>query len=669
MVTRMSRSGLICLLALAAVCTVSLCGSSYVDGLAPYVEAAPHTISNVEHPYDADWPDVRLILAQKCNACHRPGTEQTDLTNWEAIVDTPHAHGEKLVVPGKPQSSLLWQYVTWNVSEQPDSDEADEPLMPPEKSEWLTAGQLEILNRWIRNGGLKYRLPDTCDTWPLTELDFPSAKECATCHPKQYTEWSRSMHAYAQHSPVFEAFNLTLQERTSGTLGTFCTRCHTPVGTALGENGLRRNVNRSRLSMEGVTCVACHRVDKFYYKANTRRHMIPGKLSEGCMYGPFQDAVSVDENSHGAAKSVSIRSSAFCGTCHDVYSPEGIRLEEAFSEWQNSPAARNQQTCQHCHMGPVQGKPFLECERPLGRAAVVPGIDPEKIPLRPLSDHTFAGPDYSLLPDTEFPHKLDWMYETDYRRTERLTLHQKTTLDQLRRKNRKQLRIAREKRYELLQNAAEIQVSAPTNAACGDRIAVQVDVRSLVAGHNFPTGFTEERQLWVSVELCDELGRTAFVTGDFDRNGDLRDEHSHAVLGGHVHWDRNLLNFQSKFVGLATRGTERPLILSVNRQLAPLNIFRPATVPAAAFGRPSTFRISKGSLAPLSTVSRKYAITVPEQTGRYCLRVRLNYRHLPPHLMDEIGTPHLKPLLETVVIDQHDCVIQVGHRRGGLFLQ
>ena len=120
---------------------------------------------------------------------------------------------------------------------------------------------------------------------------------------------------------------------------------------------------------------------------------------------------------------------------------------------------------------------------------------------------------------------------------------------------------------------------------------------------------------------------------------------------------------------MATRGTERPLILSVNRQLAPLNIVRPTPEPAAAFGRPSTFRISKGSLAPLSTVSKKYSITAPEQAGRYCLRVRLNYRHVPPHLMDKIGTPHLKPLLETVVIDQHDCVMQVGHRRGGLFLR
>ncbi len=50
--------------------------------------APPHTVrSDVEHPFDPDWPDVQLILAQKCNACHRPGTEQSDLTNWEVFVD------------------------------------------------------------------------------------------------------------------------------------------------------------------------------------------------------------------------------------------------------------------------------------------------------------------------------------------------------------------------------------------------------------------------------------------------------------------------------------------------------------------------------------------------------------------------------------------------------
>lgn len=634
--------------------------------LVSIVEAAPHTVSDVEHPFDADWPDVWLILAQKCNSCHRPGTDVTNLTSWEAIVDCPPIGDDRMIVPGQPEESLLWQYVVWNHSEDPESDEMDEPIMPPEREDWLTAGQLESLARWIRNGALKYQLPETCSTRPLLEIDFPSAKECKTCHPKQYTEWSRSMHAYAQHSPVFEAFNLTLQERTSGTIGTFCTRCHTPVGTALGENGERRNVHRSRLSMEGVTCVACHRIDRAYYKANTRRHIVPGKVVDGCMFGPFSDAVSVQEDSHESARLVSIRSSAFCGTCHDVFSPEGIRLEEAFSEWQNSPAARQKQTCQHCHMGPVQGQPTLECDRPLGRAASVPGIDPEMIPLRPLSDHTFAGPDYSLLPDTEFPEKLDWMYETDYRHLERLTEYQKSTLNDLRRRNRRQLRIASEKRYEILQNAAEIAVATPECVSCGDRVNVDVAIRNLVSGHNFPTGFTEERQLWVSVELWDQAGNQVFATGDFDHNGDLRDEHSHAVLAGHAATDHHLLNFQSKFVALATRGTERPLILAVNRDLSPLNIFRPAPAPTAAFGRPPTFRIAKASLAPLSTLRRSYPIRMPRQSGEYCLRVRLNYRHLPPHLLDEIGTPHLKHLLETVIIDEHQSVIRVENGSSGL---
>jgi hypothetical protein len=633
------------------------------------VFAAPHTVrSDVEHPFDPDWPDVQLILAQKCNACHRPGTEQSDLTNWEAFVDLEVA-GARIVVPGDPDASALYEYVVWNHDESPDSEYSDEPTMPYDEADWLTGVQLETLARWIRNGALKYRLPETCSTRPLLEIDYPSAKECKTCHPKQYTEWSRSMHAYAQHSPIFEAFNLTLQERTSGTIGTFCTRCHTPLGTALGENGQRRNVHRSRLSMEGVTCVVCHRMERPYYKSSTRRRIVPGALNDACMYGPFSDAVSLEENSHESQKLVSIRSSAFCGSCHDVTTPEGVRLEEAFSEWQNSPSAKQQITCQHCHMGPVQGLPTRECDRPLGHAAVVPldGGREFKTPLRPLSDHTFSGPDYSILPDTEFPEKLDWMYEKDYRLTHLLTSYEKRTLNDLRRRNRRQLRIANEKRYELLRNGAELLVDAPTCAEGGDRIDVKVAVRSRFNGHNFPTGFTEERQLWVSVDVCDAYGDPVFSSGNFDSNFDLRDEHSHAVEAGHVPWDRHLLNFQSKFVALTNRGTERSIILSVNRHLTPLNIFRPSPDPVAAFGRPGSFRISKGSLPPLSTVNRKYPVRLPKTPGEYCVRVRLNYRHIPPNLMDEIGIPHLKHLLETVVLDEFESTLTVQPRSGGLF--
>jgi nitrate/TMAO reductase-like tetraheme cytochrome c subunit len=626
---------------------------------------SPKAIRDVEHPFDADWPAVWLIVAQKCNGCHRSNTRRTDFTSWEKLVDCK-VDGQRLIVPGNAERSVLWEQVIWNHAEDPKSQEMDSPLMPPEEDEWLTAGQLKTLKRWINNGALKYKLPNTCSTQPLLEIDFPSAKECKACHPKQFGEWSRSMHAYAQHSPIFEAFNQTLQERTSGTIGTFCVRCHTPVGTSLGENGRVRNVNRSRMSMEGISCVVCHRLERNYYKASTRRAIKPGALVDNCMFGPFSDSVSLSEGAHQSKKSVSIRSSAFCGACHDVTSPEGVRLEEAFSEWQNSPAAKQGTTCQHCHMGPEQGIAYKEDERPLGRAARVPGIDKSMIPVRPLSDHTFAGPDYSILPDTEFPEKLDWMYETDYRQTHKLTSHQKQTLTELRKRNRRHLKIARQKRYELLRNGAELgTIEVPNDAKVGKQIKIGVTVRSKFPGHNFPTGFTEERQLWISITVRDPVGRVVFRSGHFDHNGDLRDEHSHDVESGKLAWDRHLVNFQSKFVSTVNRGTERSVVLSVNRDLSPLNIFRPVNEPAAAFGHPMAFRIAKGSLPPLSKIRKSYPVKLSQTPGRYAINVKLNYRHIPPVLMDKIGIPHLKHLLETVVIDQCDTTLQV--RSGGLF--
>ena len=633
-----------------------------LSGPAP-TDAAPHTVRNVEHPFDADWPDVCLVLFQKCAGCHRPGTDRTDLTSYRSLLAAQTDEGRPLIVPGRPEQSPLWRQIVWNHTGDRRSPLPREPEMPMGDVEHLTGRQLSTIHRWIRGGCLEHK-PAGIRTAgrPLLEIDFPSAKECRACHPRQFEQWSRSMHAYAEHSPIFEAFNLTLIERTGGTIGTFCTRCHTPLGTSLGENGSRRNVHRSRLSMEGVTCVVCHRRARPYYKSNTRAALVGGTLRQGCLFGPFDDPASVQTKTHPSAGRPFLKTSAFCGTCHNVTSPAGVRLEEAYSEWQNSPAAKQEITCQQCHMGPSPGLPVADDQRPLGRAATVPGVDPKQLPLRHLTDHTFAGPDYSLLPDTEFPETLDWMYETDYRDVNRLTAYQRKTLTDLRRRNRRQLRIASQKRYELLGNSAEIAVDVPETAVAGRRLDVCVAVTNKVSGHNFPTGFTAERQAWVEVRLRDPSGRTVFHSGDVDHNGDLRNEHSHEVEAGTLSRDRYLLNFQSKFVALTNRGTERPVVLPVNRHLTPLNVLRPATGIPASFGRPPTFRVSKSSIPPLATVRRTYPIWLPRQEGNYSLRVRLNFRHLPAVLLDRIGTPHLKHLIETVVIDEQRAVIRVSRR-------
>ncbi len=618
------------------------------------IVATPPVIHQRDGGVDPDWAIVFSFMRTKCLGCHLPNTERHDLSSLRGILGPGPSGDAPIVIPGNLEESPLWDLVVWNHAESAQSPHPDKPEMPPDKKDWLTAGQLAALKRWIERG-----CPTQRPGRAVSEIDFPSAKECAHCHPKQFEEWSRSMHAYAQHSPVMEAFTLTLLERTGGTLGTFCTRCHTPIGISLGESAQLPNHCRSRIAMEGVTCVVCHRMQQPYYKASGRLPVQPGQVLTTCLYGPFDNPVPIGKGSHPSDQNNFLLTSKFCGTCHDVTSPNGVRLEEAFSEWQNSPAAKDNQNCQSCHMGPVPGLSIPREQRPWGKAAQVPGVDPSVFPDRPLANHSFAGPDYSLLPDTEFPHKLDWMYETDYRNDASLTSVQRETLRELRIRNRKQLIKADWERYTLLRNGAEISVTHPECARAGKRIHIDVAVTSKTAGHNFPTGFTAERQVWVEIVVYSPQGEVVFVSGDVDANGDLRDEHSHAVEAREIPYDRHLLNLQSKFIALGLQGTERSVVIPVNRNLAPLNVIRPANHPAQTFGRPGGFRIAKGSIPPLKTAHGKYSFRLPKSPGTYSVRVRLNFRNLPPVLFDKIGIPHLKHLLETFVIDEYYGTIQV----------
>ena len=200
--------------------------------LAKSASAVPPIMSPGPHPYDPDWPEVHLIISTKCVACHNKTSEQSDFSSYESLMSVETDSG-RVIEPGDVEESLLYQSIVWDAAYD-NEHLSSEPEMPPDKLEWLSAGQQETIKRWIERGALQFKLPKTCKPYPLNELDFPSAKQCASCHPRQYEQWSRSMHAYAQQSPVFEAFNLTLVERTSGTIGTFCTRCHTNIGNGAG---------------------------------------------------------------------------------------------------------------------------------------------------------------------------------------------------------------------------------------------------------------------------------------------------------------------------------------------------------------------------------------------------------------------------------------------------
>lgn len=251
----------------------------------------------------------------------------------------------------------------------------------------------------------------------LPEKLFPTAATCGSCHTQIYKEWASSNHAYASISPMFHKFEQKINDLASGTLGSFCVRCHQQVGTQRGELRETPLWERSQVAREGVTCITCHRVNEEFTKVNGERRVIPGTIHapvfgtlENSVFdkvierkGSLRLATSEGEEGraiHGAvARNGQMNKSEFCVSCHQVAVNLGIKLEVVWDQYRNSPAAAKGVTCQDCHMGKNPGRAEGYAKAP---SAVVAG---EAInPNRRHSNHAFYGPGYTASHPGIFPH-------------------------------------------------------------------------------------------------------------------------------------------------------------------------------------------------------------------------------------------------------------------------
>ncbi len=479
---------------------------------------------------------------------------------------------------------------------------------------------------------------------PDHKTQYLAASECQDCHPKQYQEWRTSMHSYAMHSPAVIAFIDFILKQSGGTQGSFCTRCHTPIGISEGEGPLRANATRSPEALDSVSCTVCHAAYTWDGQASAVFHVPVAGDPDPTLHGPYYgpDEPSPDPATriiarvpHKARRSTHITEGRFCGRCHDVFLPDGARLEEAFIEWKNSPYARRGIHCQDCHMSPVPGKYVPREQWPL-EAIVDDDVFPEA-PKRRRSSHKFTGPDYSLIANFG---KADLQLEDDDFKALQAQLE--------------------EDRKTLLRNAATMRVDHARQIAAGERLRVRVDVTNSGAGHNLPTGFASERQVWLEVIVRDAAGKMLYVSGDLDRFGDLRDENSEEVRKGVLPKDGDLFNAQARFVLKDFRGTEVEAISPTNRLLDPVPFVVPAPWPASILGVSPGARIFKNGIPALATKSATYRIRIPDGTaGPLALSVRLRYRNFPPHLFREIGVPDLRAKLRIVDMHAYETPIAV----------
>jgi hypothetical protein len=252
----------------------------------------------------------------------------------------------------------------------------------------------------------------------FAEESYPSAKVCKNCHEEIFWEWASSNHAYASISPMFHKFEQRINDLSSGTIGSFCVRCHQQVGTQRGEPRAQPLWERSSVSSEGITCITCHRVNEQFGKVNGERNVVPGPMQDPMYGGPGTqietvlkdpDYYKVDPIGTGRGTKIhagavvfdQITKSEFCVGCHQVAVHPGIKLEVVWDQYRDSPAAAKGITCQECHMGKVPGRPEGYVE---SAAAVVNG---QPVGKRAHHNHAFYGPGYPIAHPGIFPHNPD----------------------------------------------------------------------------------------------------------------------------------------------------------------------------------------------------------------------------------------------------------------------
>ncbi|MEO5722616.1 MAG: multiheme c-type cytochrome [Chthoniobacterales bacterium] len=495
-----------------------------------------------------------------------------------------------------------------------------EPIPPPTRA---AAGPVVKVNAAAAHAQL------------LVENKFPSASTCATCHPTQFRQWSVSQHAYAQLSPIFNTMQATIEKRTSGSNGDFCIRCHTQVGMQLKEPVFMSNMDRNPTSREGISCIVCHRVKKDYGKVSGRTAIEEGDLLSP-VFGPkgpailksvlnqpdkFQVVTKRGEIGRAIHTEVikfdPLEKSNFCGSCHDVNLLNGFRLEEAFSQFKSSQSNKRGETCQDCHMATVPGK---KSKYAFGPAALV-GDTPT--PPRKLTDHRFAGPDYSVIHPGLFPFNVkaqelatmrEWL-QFDYRAGWGADAFENKVPADFKFPTRWQsiddrydarailddqfvkLEDANLQRYQILRRGFQLHdFVVEQNDARG--LKFKVKVANGTDGHGVPTGFDAERANFLQVTVTDRKNRVLFVSGDRDPNGDYRDEESAYVHDRKLPLDKFLFTLQSKFLVTLLRGGERVQILPTNKSVDPLPYVRPAANADALLGRPTGARKQSRMIPP-----------------------------------------------------------------------
>jgi nitrate/TMAO reductase-like tetraheme cytochrome c subunit len=373
--------------------------------------------------------------------------------------------------------------------------------------------------------------------------NIPSAAECVKCHQQEFEDWAGSLHAISGRDAIYDKvidFNEHFNRKNGAEQVRFCEGCHEPGEVTLGRTNRVGSVMPSDAETEGLTCIFCHAaVHADPIKGNGDMTIAlndaKDKLSNAfIMASPRDHARAFGAKSTGAL----ITKSDFCGACHtETYHPgvskaaEGTVVQSTYAEWKESWYAKNDITCQDCHMNP---KP----------ADYIKQLAKGKISKPERYVHTFVGANYlqfeTALKSNIFFLRGGIIPGLTGKRYLEIIDKQKHVM------------------HKFLKAAARLEVRKAWLVP-GEKSKVKIAVMNVGAGHNLPTGVSDQKYMWLELELTDATGRKFYHSGWFD---DKLGEHDpKAVIWREQFWDEDGVEIKDHLTfNTAAVTYKRPLI-------------------------------------------------------------------------------------------------------------
>jgi len=327
------------------------------------------------------------------------------------------------------------------------------------------------------------------------------------CHTQIVEEWQPSAHRYAAMDSLFQGIQNVMAKQNGPESTRYCGGCHDPISLFSGtKNIFVKNLTSLDGFNEGVSCLACHAIQKTDIRGNANYTVVqPSQyLWQWAKAGTWEAAgrdflIRAWPREHNRLSKRMFKKPEYCAACHKQFIDQEVnrvgwvQLQNQYdnwaaSHWNKKGDAHATVECRECHM------PLVDSTDPAAGDASdynrTPGDGKHR-------SHRFLAANNMMPALLKLPGWEKHVALTNQWLTGKLAV------PEIRRKWADG-------------PVVRLRIETPDAAAPGERVPIRLVLTSNKVGHDFPTGPLDMIQSWVEIRVTDSSGKEVFVSGRRD---------------------------------------------------------------------------------------------------------------------------------------------------------